>query len=110
MIALLILSAAVAAMSTVRMSLLRASSAPSISPVGLFVGYLVIATGVVPVLWMIGWAQPWSEIASDPYLAAAVTTAALLVTAFGVILACPFNRVSQISLRTPGDNLDIALF
>ena len=110
MIALLILSAAVAAMLAVRMSLLRASSAPLISPVGLFVGYLVIATGVVPVLWMIGWAQPWSEIASAPYLAASVTTVALLVTVFGVILACPFDRVSQISLRTPGDNLDIALF
>ncbi|MCO1653877.1 hypothetical protein [Pseudonocardia humida] len=110
MIALLILFVATTAMLIVRITLLRASSAPSILPIGLFVGYLAVATGVVPVLWVIGWAQPWSEIASDPYLAASVTTLALLVTAFGVILACPPGRVSEISLRTPGTKLDVALF
>ena len=109
MIALLILVGTLALLLVVRASLPGTSSVVLFSPVGLFVVYLAIAVGTVPLLWAIGWARPWSEIAYDPYAAALTTCIALTATAAGIVIAFPIGAVPKTDLQTPPRNLEAAL-
>ena len=108
MIALTILVGTAVLMLIVRTCLPGVGAAKLLSPIGLFVGYLAVAAGVVPVLWLVGWARPWVEIAADPYAAALATVVALIATATGVAIARPLGASPRVSLTTPG-NLDVAL-
>ena len=110
MSALIVLAGTVALVLVARASLPGSRSMILFSPVGLFIGYLAIAVGVVPALWTIGWARPWSEVAYDPYAAAFTTMVALIATALGVIAARPVGDIPRIGLDTPPSRLDAALF
>lgn len=109
MIALLILAGTIAIVLVVRASLPGARSVVFFSPVGQFLIYLAIAVGTVPVLWTVGWARPWSEVASDPYGAALTTIVALIATALGIIIAHPVGAAPRTSLETPPRHLEAAL-
>jgi hypothetical protein len=80
-----------------------------LSPIGLLLAYLSLATGVVPVLWGIGWAAPWSEIAGDPYTAAGVATLVLACATLGVFIGLPRVTLGRASLSSPDGALTKAL-
>jgi hypothetical protein len=80
-----------------------------LSPMGLLLAYLALATGVVPVLWGIGWAAPWSEITAHPYSAAGVATLVLTCATAGVFVGMPKVSMRRASLASPEGGLTTAL-
>lgn len=70
------------------------------SPVGLFVGYLLTAICLVPLLWQLELATPWPEVVERRLPAVAVASLLLVCLAIGVATGRGNRTVSPIALST----------
>lgn len=61
----------------------RPAMAGLLTPAGLLLAFLALATGLVPLLWLVGVAEPWDEIRDRPLAAAGTTLLCFLFFALG---------------------------
>jgi oligosaccharide repeat unit polymerase len=108
-VSIVILVATALVLALVRTSLLRPRGAALFSPIGLLLAFMAAATGLVPILWGLGWADPWVEIQNSPYSAAAISSLAFMFLAAGVLVGRPSTASLPLHLMTSGKNLNTAL-
>lgn len=80
-----------------------------LTPAGLLLAFLALATGLVPLLWLVGIAEPWDEIRDRPLAAAGTTLLCFLFFALGIMVSRTNQPLRTSRLQTEDGKLTTAL-